>query len=63
MPIPRNYIKRLEFEKEALEARQAKLEERIRELRGHLALPKFQNDTTIQTQDVCNWLDYVEAPS
>ena len=63
MPIPRNYIKRLEFENEALEARQAKLEERIRELRGHLALPKFQNDTTIQTQDVRNWLDYVEAPS
>ena len=61
MPIPRNYIKRLEFEKEALEARQVELEARILELRVHLALPKFQHDTTIQTQDVRNWLDYVEA--
>ncbi len=61
MPIPRNYIKRLEFEKEALEARQVELEARILELRVHLTLPKFQTDTTIQTQDVRNWLDYVEA--
>jgi hypothetical protein len=61
MPIPRNYINRLEFENRALVAQQAALEARIRELRGHLALPKFQTDTTIQTQDVRNWLDYVEA--
>ena len=61
MPIPRNYIKRLEFEKEALEARQVELEARILELRVHLTLPKFHTDTTIQTQDVSNWLDYVVA--
>ena len=61
MPIPRNYIKRLEFENRALVAQQAELVERMRELRRHLALPKFQMDTTIQTQDVRNWLDYVEA--
>jgi len=61
MPIPRNYILRLEFENRALVAQQAELEARIRELRVHLALPKFQTDTTIQTQDVRNWLDYVEA--
>ncbi len=68
MPIPRNYIKKLEFENRALvaqqaefEARQVELEARILELRVHLALPKFQHDTTIQTQDVRNWLDYVEA--
>jgi hypothetical protein len=61
MPIPRNYIKRLEFQKEELEARQAELEARILELRVHLTLPKFHTDTTIQTQDVRNWLDYVEA--
>ncbi len=61
MPIPKNYILRLEFENRALVAQQADLDARIRELRVHLTLPKFQTDTTIQTQDVRNWLDYVEA--
>ncbi len=61
MPIPKNYILKLEFENRALVAQQAELEARIRELRVHLALPKFQTDTTSQTQDVRNWLDYVEA--
>ncbi len=61
MPIPKNYILRLEFENRALVVQQAELAARIRELRVHLRLPKFQTDTTIQTQDVSNWLDYVEA--
>jgi len=61
MPIPKNYILRLEFENRALVVQQAELAARIRELRRHLTLPKFHTDTTIRTQDVSNWLDYVAA--
>ena len=37
-------------------------ERRVIEFRRHLTSAKFHADTTIQVQDVQNWLDYVMAP-
>ena len=64
MPMPKNYILRLQAEKADLELRIAALEEGLTEFRTHIDGPKFQGVEAdggrkdwISTTDVGNWIE------
>jgi len=56
-----NYIKRLEKENRELAAEVAGIREGHRELLRYICSEKFENDTTVQVQDVINRLRDVES--
>ena len=64
MPIPKNYIKKLEFEKAELEGRIEALETGLSEFRSHIDSPKFTGVEEdggrrdwISTRDVTDWIE------
>jgi hypothetical protein len=64
MPMPKNYIKKLEFQKDVLEKRIHELEMGLTAFRIHIDGPKFQGVDTdggrkdwIATADVTNWIE------
>jgi hypothetical protein len=63
MPMPKNYIKKLEYEKNALERRLDSVERGLALFRHHLALEKFQNKPGgdradwMATADIENWIE------
>ena len=70
MPIPSNYIQRLQHEKKELQERLEFLQEQIRDMRAHLTLPKFQGTDSdgarrdwIATGDVDRMLAEMETSS
>jgi hypothetical protein len=64
MPMPKNYIKKLEYEKAQLEGQIAALEEGLSAFRSHIDSPKFcgveadgGRKDWIATADVTNWIE------
>jgi hypothetical protein len=64
MPMPKNYIKKLEYEKEQLEGQIKALEEGLTEFRCHIDGQKFQGVEAdggrkdwISTRDVADWIE------
>lgn len=55
-----NFIKQLQHDNKALNAQLAASHDAIRDLRRYVSSPKFYNDTTVQVQDVLNYLNNVD---
>ena len=54
-----NYIKELENDRVALLRAIIAMEDGLQCMVNHTLLPKFHEDTTMQVQDIRNWIDYV----
>jgi len=55
-----NWITQLKKEKNDIHEKNLNARVEILNFRGHLLSPKFHADTTIQVQDVQNWLDNIQ---